>query len=202
MARTSSFLDLGVPQSLVVSVECLRLTDEQFYQLCRENSDLQFELTAQKELVIMTPTGSKTGWRNAKLTQRLANWTEKDDTGIAFDSSAGFTLPNGAKRSPDAAWVRRERWETLTQEQQDTFAPICPDFVVELRSPENSLLLLQNKMLEYMENGSQLGWLLDPDNKQVHVYRLGKPAVRLEDPEIISGDPVLPGFIFNPREIS
>jgi Uncharacterized protein conserved in cyanobacteria len=201
MARTSSFLDLGVQQSLVLNVEGLRLTDEQFYKLCRENSELQFELTAQKELVIMTPTGSKTGWRNAKLIQRLANWTEKDGTGIAFDSSAGFTLPKGAKRSPDASWVRRERWDALTPQQQETFAPLCPDFVVELRSPENSLSELQSKMSEYIDNGSRLGWLLDPENKQVYVYHPGKFAVGLEDPETVSGDPILPGFIFNVREI-
>jgi Uma2 family endonuclease len=201
MARTSFVPDHSSPRSLVLSVQCLGLTDEQFHQLCQENRDLQFELTAQGELLIMTPTGTKTGWRNAKLTQRVANWTEKNDTGVSFDSSTGFTLPNGAKRSPDAAWVRRERWDSLSEDQQEAFAPLCPDFVVELRSPDDSISALQDKMSEYMENGAQLGWLLDPGNRQAYVYRPGKPVACLENPETVSGDPVLPGFVFNPREI-
>lgn len=119
------------PHLLTLSVRSTGLTDGQFYRLCQDNRDLRLELTAQRELVIMAPTGSKTGWRNSKLNQRLANWAEGDGAGLSFDSSTGFTLPGGAKRSPGAAWVRRERWETLSEEQQEGFAPLCPDMVVE-----------------------------------------------------------------------
>src|SRR2546421_2726029 len=132
-------IELTTPNLLMLNVQSVHLTDEQFYQLCHDNPDLRFELTAQRELVIMSPTGSKTGWRNSKINQRLANWTEADGSGIAFDSSTGFTLPNGAKRSPDAAWVRRAVWEALTDEQQEEFAPLCPAFVIELRSTKDRL---------------------------------------------------------------
>ncbi len=117
-----------------INVQAIQLTDEQFVLLCQENPELRLELTAQHELVIMPPTGSKTGWRNSRMTQRLANWAETDGTGLVFDSSTGFRLPNGAKRSPDVSWLRRARWEALTEARQNGFAPLCPDFVVELRS--------------------------------------------------------------------
>ncbi|MBI4640390.1 MAG: Uma2 family endonuclease [Candidatus Tectomicrobia bacterium] len=201
MARPSSIIDHNISPLLMLNIESLGLTDEQFSRLCRDNPDLRFELTAHRELVIMAPTGSKTGWRNSKLTQRLANWAEADGTGLPFDSSTGFTLSNGAKRSPDAAWVTRERWEALTEEQQEGFAPLCPDFAAELRSPTDSLSTLQAKMVEYLENGSQLGWLIDPIEKHVYIYRPGQPVERLEDPAMINGDPVLPGFMFDLREI-
>ncbi len=149
----------------------------------------------------MTPTGSKTGWRNSKLSQRLANWAETDGTGLSFDSSTGFTLPNGAKRSPDAAWVRFERWEALTREQQEGFAPLAPDFVAELRSPGDYVSVLQEKMAEYVDNGARLGWLIDPEGKRVYVYRPGQSVECIENPEALSGGPVLPGFVFNVREI-
>jgi Uma2 family endonuclease len=185
----------------MLNVQSVRLTDEQFYRLCQDNPDLRFELTAQRELVIMSPTGSKTGWRNSRINQRLANWTEKSGSGVSFDSSTGFTLPNGAKRSPDAAWVRREVWEALTDEQQEEFAPICPDFVIELRSAKDSLEGLQEKMKEYLENGTQLGWLFDAKNKGVYVYRPNQSVECLETPSSISGEPVLSGFLFDPSEI-
>ena len=201
MAQTHSTIEQNAPSLLMLNVESVHLTDKQFYQLCQDNPDLRFELTAQRELVIMSPTGSKTGWRNSKINQRLANWSEEDGTGISFDSSTGFTLPNGAKRSPDAAWVRREVWEALTDEQQEEFAPICPAFVIELRSSKDSLASLQNKMKEYIENGAELGWLFDPKNKQMYIYRPNQAVECLEGPSSISGDPVLPGFVFDPREI-
>ncbi|HXG68411.1 MAG TPA: Uma2 family endonuclease [Blastocatellia bacterium] len=201
MAQTTSVMENGTPRSLTLNLQSIYLTDEQFYRLCRDNPDLRLELTAQRELLIMSPTGSKTGWRNSKINQRLANWAEKDGTGVSFDSSTGFTLPNGAKRSPDAAWALREKWESLTDEQQEKFAPLCPDFVVELRSPDDRLADLQEKMAEFLENGARLGWLFDPKNRRVYVYRPGQPVECLEDPETISGDPVLPGFAFSPSEI-
>ncbi len=186
---------------LTLNVRSTGLTDEQFHGLCRDNPDLRLEMTAQRELVIMAPTGSKTGWRNSRLNQRLANWTERDGSGLSFDSSTGFTLPDGAKRAPDAAWIRRERWEALSEEQQEGFAPLCPDFVVELRSPQDSLSALRDKMTEYLANGILLGWLIDPVDRRITVYRPGQPVECLEDPASISGDPILPGFRFDVREI-
>ncbi len=189
------------PHLLTLSVRSTELTDGQFYRLCQDNPDLRLELTAHRELVIMAPTGSKTGWRNSRLNQRLANWAEREGTGLSFDSSAGFTLPGGAKRAPDAAWVQRGRWEALSEEQQEGFAPLCPDFVVELRSPQDSLSVLQEKMSEYLENGARLGWLIDPLGRRVYLYRPGKPVECLDNPATLSGDPVLPGFVFDVREI-
>jgi len=186
---------------LTLDVKSVGLTDEQFYQLCADNPELRLELTADRELVIMSPTGGKTGKRNTKLTQRLANWAEKDATGEAFESSTGFSLPSGAKRSPDAAWVRRGRWESLTEAQQEEFIPLCPDFVVELRSRRDRLRTLQAKMEDYMQNGAELGWLIDPSAKRVYVYRTGRPVECLENPSTLSGEPVLPGFTLNVSEM-
>jgi len=201
MAQLPAAIDSHIAYVLTLNVRSIGLTDKQFYRLCQDNPEFRFELTAQRELVIMPPTGSKTGWRNSKLNQRLANWAELDGTGLPFDSSTGFTLPNRAKRSPDAAWVRRERWEALSEEQQEGFAPLCPDFVAELRSPEDSLTALQDKMTEYIENGAQLGWLIDPRQRRVYLYRPGQPEECLEHPATIRGDPTLSGFVFNCHEI-
>lgn len=178
-----------------------KLSEEQFVRLCQENPDLRIELTAQQELVIMPPTGLDSGWRNSRLTRRLDTWTEADGTGIAFDSSTMFTLPNGAKRSPDASWIRRERWDALAQDQRQGFGRICPDFVAELRSPSDRLQDLQAKMQEYITNGVRLGWLVDPLEKRVYVYRPGQSVSMLEDPASVSGDPVLPGFVLQVREL-
>lgn len=201
MAQTPVVCTLNLPDRLLLNVESIQLTDEQFHRLCHDNPELQFELTARKELVIMSPTGSKTGWRNSKINQRLANWAEADGTGISFDSSTGFTLPNGAKRSPDAAWVRKEVWDALTDEQQEEFAPICPEFVIELRSANDDLATLQAKMTEYIENGAHLGWLIDAKNQKVYVYRPEQPIECLESPESVTGDPILLQFVFRPNEI-
>jgi Uma2 family endonuclease len=186
---------------MAIDVHSLSLTDEQFDQLCRDNRDLRFELTAQGELIIMPPTGSLTGWRNAKINHRLTTWAEIDGTGLTFDSSTGFTLPNGAKRSPDAAWISFARWNALGEQDRDRMAHICPDFIVELRSPTDVLSALQDKMAEYLDNGARLGWLLDPMTKRVYIYVPGQPAKQLDDPEAISGEPVLPGFAVCLRDI-
>lgn len=186
---------------LKLNIQAAKLTEEQFTHLCQENPEFRIELTAQQELVIMPPTGSETGRRNSTLIQRLANWAEMDGTGIVFDSSTLFTLPNGAKRSPDASWVKKERWSVLTSEQREGFAPLCPDFVVELRSPTDRLSDLQAKMQEYLDNGARLGWLIDPLDKRVSVYRSGQPAENLDDPPMLSGDPILPGFALHVREL-
>jgi Uma2 family endonuclease len=191
----------GDGESVTLETRSAGLTDEQFSQLCADNPELRLELTAERQLVIMSPAGAKTGWRNHKLALRLGTWSENDNSGLPFDSSAGFTLPNGAKRSPDASWMLRERWDSLSDEQQEEFAPLCPDFVVELRSPKDRLSTLQTKMDEYIQNGARLGWLIDPQNRCAYVYRPGRAAERLENPSSLSGETVLPGFEFVVSEI-
>lgn len=173
------------------------LTDEQFWQLCQNNRDYRFERTASGELIIMPPTGSETGNRNIKIAAQLEVWSSQNNLGLAFDSSSGFKLPNGANRSPDASWIRRDRWDALTAEEQQGFAPICPDFVIELRSKSDSLKELQEKMQEYIDNGASLGWLIDRKNKRVEIYRPLKDVEILENPESVSGEDVLPGFVLN-----
>jgi Uma2 family endonuclease len=197
MSQSAATTELNVK----LNVQAIRLTAEQFARLCQGNPELQLELTAQQELVIMSPTGAKTGRRNSRLTRHLDTWAEQDGSGIAFDSSTMFTLPNGAIRSPDASWVRLERWEKLTEDQQEGFAPLCPDVVVELRSRTDRLADLHDKMREYTDNGARLGWLIDPLDKRVYVYRPGQPVESLDDPATLSGDPVLPGFVLPMREL-
>ncbi len=175
----------------------IQLTDEQFFQLCQVNENLRFERTATGELIIMPPTGGETGNRNGRLTQQLFNWSDADGTGIAFDSSTGFKLPNGADRSPDGAWVKLERWNALTQQQQTIFLPLCPDFVVELLSPSDSLRVAQEKMKEYRDNGARLGWLINRKSRQVEIYRQNQEVEVLESPVSLSGEDVLPGFVLN-----
>jgi Uma2 family endonuclease len=179
----------------------INLTDEQFFEFCQINRDLRIERTATGELLIMPPTGTETGGRNFRLNGQLYNWTEQNGTGVGFDSSTGFTLPNGAKVSPDAAWVKLERWKTLTPEQQQTFAPICPDFVVELRSVSDNLILLKTKMQEYIDNGALLGWLIDRKKRQVYIYRSGVAVECLDNPATVSGESVLPGFVLDLSKI-
>lgn len=200
MARPPS-IEQHAPFRFSLDVSSVCLTDDQFSRLCSDNPELRIELTADRELIIMSPTGYETGWRNAKITQRLANWTEQDGTGICFDSSTLFTLPNGAKRSPDASWIQKVRCERLSSEERSTFAPICPDFVAELRSPSDTLADLQEKMADYIRNGARLGWLLDPVEKRVHIYRPRQGPECLEDPEYVTGEDVLSGFKFNFQEI-
>ena len=176
----------------------MELTDERLYVLCQANRELRFERTAQGELLLMAPTAGETGRRNAKLTQHLANWADSDGSGLVFDSSTGFVLPNGAMRSPDAAWLRRSRWEGLRPDQKQTFIPLCPDFVIELRSGTD---MLQDKLQEYMQSGALLGWLIDPPYQRVYVYRPGVPVECLEKARSISGDPELPGFVLDLSQV-
>jgi len=200
MATIFSPIDLHVPPNFIVDVHRV-LTGEEFEQLCQDNRETRMELTAKGELILMPPTGSKTGLRNAKLTRHFGNWAEPNGTGVAFDSSSGFVLPNGARRSPDVSWVKRERWDALTEEEQDGFAPLCPDFVIELRSRSDNLPPLEDKMLEYIANGAQMAWLIDPLRKRVYIYRPNRKAEILEDPETVQGDPELPGFKLDVREL-
>ncbi|HEY9878683.1 MAG TPA: Uma2 family endonuclease [Leptolyngbyaceae cyanobacterium] len=189
---------LSLPTPLVLALD---LTDEQFFQLCQNHRDLKFERTAAGELIIMSPTGGSTGDRNAELTFQLRAWSRRNNLGKSFDSSTGFKLPNGANRSPDASWVRMERWNALTPEQQEKFVPLCPDFAVELMSPSDALEDVQRKMQEYIENGSQLGWLINRKQRQVEIYRPGQPVEVLDAPKTLSGEEVLPGFVLELAEI-
>ncbi len=183
------------PQPLTVQLEpVLHLSDDELFDLSRINRDLRIERTARRELVIMTPTGGVTGDRSAELMFQLTTWARRDGTGVTFESSTGFRLPNGAVRSPDAAWVRRERLALLSPEEKARFLPLCPDFVVELRSTSDPLPLLQAKLDEYMGNGARLGFLIDPEERQVHVYREGGHVEVLEHPASVTGNPILSGF--------
>ena len=180
----------------------LELTDEQFFQLCIDNRDLRFERTASGGLIIMPPTGSETGNFNIDLSYQLQSWSRQNKhLGIAFDSSTGFKLPDGTDISPDAAWVRRDRWDTLTPQQKEKFAPICPDFVVELRSTTDSLEKLRAKMKVYVKNGARLGWLLDRKNRKVEISRQGSDVEILDSPATLSGEDVLPGFVLDLTDI-
>lgn len=189
---------ITLPSPLQLNVE---LTDEQFFKLCQRNRDYQFERTAEGELIIMPPTGSDTGRRNIKIAAQLELWSSQNNLGVAFDSSSGFKLPNGADRSPNASWVRQDRWAALTPQQQERFAPLCPDFIVELRSPSDRLQPLQAKMQEYLNNGARLGWLIDRANQRVEVYRQGREVEMLQSLSSLSGEEVLPGFVLDLREI-
>ena len=174
----------------------IELTDEQFFQLCQNNQDLRIERTAQGELIIMPLAGWGIGSRNSKLTARLQIRTDANGAGIAFDSSTGYKLPNGANRSPDASWISRERLEALNPDPA-RFMPMAPDFAVELRSATDSLKATQQKMQEYLDCGVRLCWLIDPQNQQVEIYRLGKDVEVLKSPSSLSGDDVLPGFVLD-----
>jgi Uma2 family endonuclease len=185
---------LSLPPTLELQIN---LTDEQFFQLCQNNRDLRFERTADGELIIMPPTGGDTSDRNADLTYQLRGWNRENKLGKSFDSSGGFKLPNGADRSPDASWIKIERWEALTPEEREKFLPLCPDFVVELRSPSDSLEKLQAKMQEYIDNGARLGWLIDPQRKVVEIYRPNQKVEIRSSPTTLSGEDVLPGFVLD-----
>ena len=195
MARNLTQPDELIPPELIG----LRgpITSEQFEEICRKYDDLRLELTSTGELIVMPPTGALTSTRNFDLSYQLGAWCREHSSGICFGPDAGFTLPNGAIRSPDASWIKRENWDKLTKKQKDSFSPICPDFVVELRSPSDSLSQLYLKMFEYIENGASLGWLIDPAKRQVYVYRPNQETVVLDNPECVSGDPLLPGFKLN-----
>ncbi|MDZ8104831.1 MAG: Uma2 family endonuclease [Nostoc sp. DedQUE12a] len=191
----SSPLVLQIPSSM-------QITDEQFFEFCQVNRDLRIERNKFGELVIMPPTGSETGNREINISGQLWVWSEQDGTGITFSSSTGFKLSTGAERSPDASWIKLERWNSLSPEQQQKFAPICPDFVVELKSPSDNLQTLKEKMEEYMnEPGIQLGWLIDRKQAKVYIYRPGLSEECLDNPASVSGDPILPGFILNMSKV-
>jgi Uma2 family endonuclease len=177
------------------------LTDRLLLCLCAANSDLRLERTSQGELIITSPAGADSGGRNLQLLHQLAAWSNQARLGVAFDSSAGFTLPNSAMRSADAAWIAQDRWDALTPDEQARFAPLCPDFVAELRSPSDRLRDLRDKMREYRSQGARLGWLIDPKRKVVEIYRPGRPIDVLQAPATLAGEDVLPGFILDLKRI-
>ena len=182
-----------------------QVTPEQFDQLAQAEQLARMELTKDGELIVMSPTGGTAGRKNRRLTQQIGIWTDRDGTGEAFDSSTIFVLPNGARRSPDVSWIRLERWNQLTQAQQDGFPPIAPDFVIELVSSSDLKNQryedLQRKMQEYLENGVKLGWLIEPSAKTVEIYRIEQQVEILNNPQTLSGEDVLPGFVLNLSEI-
>lgn len=177
------------------------MSADSFFDFCQLNSHLRIERTATGKLIIMSPAGSETGNRNFKLIQQLANWTDRDGSGIGFDSSAGFALPNGSTRSPDASWIKLTKWNSLSAQQKTKFAPICPDFVVELRSPSDNLKMLQDKMQEYINNGVSLGWLIDRTTRQVYIYTPDSEVKSLDNPQTITGEPILSGFVLDLAKI-
>lgn len=179
----------------------IHLTSDHLLELSAINEGLKFELSAEGDLIVMPPPGGRTSDRNSEINFQLRGWAKRDGTGVAYDSSGGFDLPDGATLGPDGAWVLKSRLEPISLEQQEKALPLCPDFVLELRSPSDRLPPLQRKMRQYLANGARLGWLIDPYTKQVEVYRPDTPVERLDHPATISGDPVLPGFVLDLQEI-
>ena len=177
------------------------ISDEQFFQLCIRNSDIKFERNASGEIIVMPPTGGETGRRNVKLITQFAIWNDQTKLGEVFDSSTGYKLPNKANRSPDVSWIKQERWDSLTSEQREKFIPLAPDFALELVSPSDSLVNYEAKMKEYLDNGVELGWLINPKTKQAEIYRLGKDVELRDSPQSISGEDILPGFILDLTDI-
>ncbi|MCY7392061.1 MAG: Uma2 family endonuclease [Leptolyngbyaceae cyanobacterium CAN_BIN12] len=199
---TTTFLIQADYAPMAINLPTLsQMTTAEFYEFCQANPELRIERSAAGEVIIMSPAFSDTGNRNFNLAVQLGMWAEKEGTGIGFDSSAGFTLPNGATRAPDIAWIKADRWNHLTDAEKNSFAPLCPDFVIELRSASDSLTTLQAKLQEYIENGASLGWLIDRKQRQVHIYRPNQAIEILENPEAVSGEPELPGFILNMAKV-
>ncbi|MFN6188558.1 MAG: Uma2 family endonuclease [Microcystis sp.] len=180
-----------------IKFESWQLSDEQFFQLCQDNRDLRLERSAKGDLIIMPPTGGETGNSNAGITAQLWLWNNLHKLGVVFDSSTGFKLPNGADRSPDAAWIPLEKWQALTPQQKERFLTQSPDFVIELMSASDNLETARKKMQEYLDNGTRLGWLINRKTREVEIYRQGQPVEILTNPESLSGENILPEFSLN-----
>ena len=193
---------LTLPYRLVLDINALDMTEDQFLKLCSDNGDLRMELNGEEgvDYHAACGLGDKCS-EELELAMQFGIWAREDGTGRAFGPSAGYTLPNGAVRVPDISWMPLSRWESLSRVEQRSFGHTFPDFVMELRSPSDALTTVQGKMAEYLDNGVRLGWLIDPDTKLVYVYRQGQPVEILEEPDTVSGDPVLPGFVLELREL-
>ena len=194
--------DIGISQPLVIRFPAgKRMTANEYFDFCMANRDLNLEQLETGEIVIMAPTGGESGNRNIEISMQLQIWAKKDGTGKAFDSSTEFRLPRGSARSPDASWVKLTRWNALSPVERKKFPPLCPEFVLELRSETDRLSDLQEKLVEYINNGALLGWIIDPFTKSVYVYRPNQEPEILQNPATVSGDPVLPGFALDLQEI-
>jgi Uma2 family endonuclease len=191
-----------LPMPLVLRMHpAVEMNDEQFFAFCQQNRDFRIERTAEGDLIIMSPVGGETGDLESELNFQLRLWAKQNGTGVPFSPSAGFILPNQAERSPDAAWAPRERLRALSPQQKKRPLPLCPEFVAELRSPSDSLPALQEKMQEYIDNGARLGWLIDPENRHIFVFRPNPPVQRLDNPTTVPGDPELPGFVLDAQAV-
>ncbi len=188
-------------EPMLINFSFRRMTDSEFENFCHRNPDKRIELSKEGKIIVMPPTHTETGRKNFKLLLSFGNWAESDKTGQCFESSTGFTFPNGAKRSPDLAWVRNEKWNALSEKEKRSFAPLVPDFMVELRSDTDSLKTLQNKMKEYIENGVSLGWLIDTLKRKIYLYRPAQKVEILDNPPTVSGESLLPGFVLDLAEI-
>ena len=189
-------ISLNIPNNMT-----LKVTEEEFERFALANRDLRLERTQDGEMIVMPPTGGETGISNSSLVARLWIWNDREGNGFVFDSSTGFRLPKGGTRSPDASWVSKEKWNSLTPEQKKKFPPICPEFAIELRSPSDNLKTIQDKILEYLDNGLELGWLMDPIDRKVEIYRAGQDKQILDNPSTLSGEKVLPGFTLDLTKI-
>ena len=201
MAVSEARIESWNPAVVVKLAPLVTLDDDQLFDFCQLNRDLRIERDAEGALILMAPVGAASSARNMEVCRQLANLAQHDGTGIAFDSSVGYILPNGAMRSPDASWVRKDRWDALRADEREKFLPLCPDFVVELRSPSDRLASLQRRLRELIRNGAQLGWLIDPRRRSVHVYRPGQSVRTLLAPGEITADPPLNGFVLDLRSI-
>lgn len=199
--NTQLSVDLEILPMVLQMLPNMVMTDDQFFDFCQLNRHFRIERNQIGDLFIMSPTDSETGQRNFNLIGELGIWTKQDGTGVGFGSSGGFTLPNGAVRSPDAAWIKRTKWEAIPADKRKKFAPICPEFVVELRSENDSLSTLKEKMQEYIDNGTQLAWLIDRKQRQVFIYRPNCGIEELDNPQTLTGEDILPGFVLDLSEI-
>lgn len=199
--NTQLSVDLEILPMVLQMLPNMIMTDDQFFDFCQLNRHFRIERNQIGDLFIMSPTDSETGQRNFNLIGELGIWTKQDGTGVGFGSSGGFTLPNGAVRSPDAAWIKRTKWEIIPAEKRKKFAPICPEFVVELRSENDNLSTLKEKMQEYIDNGTQLAWLIDRKQRKVFIYRPNCGVEELNNPQTLTGEDILPGFVLDLSEI-
>jgi Uma2 family endonuclease len=199
--NTQLSVDLEILPMVLQMLPNMIMTDDQFFDFCQLNRHFRIERNQIGDLFIMSPTDSETGQRNFNLIGELGIWTKQDGTGVGFGSSGGFTLPNGAVRSPDAAWIKRTKWEIIPAEKRKKFAPICPEFVVELRSENDNLSTLKEKMQEYIDNGAQLAWLIDRKQRKVFIYRPNCGVEELNNPQTLTGEDILPGFVLDLSEI-